>query len=136
MIRKRMRDRRGMSVVESAVVYPVTILIIIGTIVIGLGVFRYQQLQSLAREGARFASVRGPDYVASGTGTAEASPATVLAYVQGLAVGLEGLSCTEVTYSSGTIPCTVTVTLTYTWKPEGYFKSQSWTASSTVVVTY
>jgi hypothetical protein len=124
------------SAVESAVVYPVTFLLIIGTVVVGLGVFRYQQLQSLAREGARFASVRGPDFVASGTGTAEASPATVLAYVQGLAVGMSGLNCTAVTYSSSTIPCTVTVTLTYTWTPEGYFQSQTWTASSTVVVTY
>jgi hypothetical protein len=59
-----------------------------------------------------------------------------LAYVQSLAVGLNGLNCTEVTYSSGTIPCTVTVTLTYTWTPEGFFHSQTWTASSTVVVTY
>jgi hypothetical protein len=117
-------------------VYPVTMLLIIGTVVIGLGVFRYEQLQSLAREGARFASVRGPDYVASQSGNTEATTSTVLTYVQTLAVGLSGLNCTEVTYSSNTIPCTVTVTLTYTWVPEGYFESQTWTASSTVLVTY
>jgi Flp pilus assembly protein TadG len=128
--------RRGISAVEGAVVYPVTMMLIMGTIVAGLGVFRYQQLQSLAREGARYASVHGPAYVASQAGNTEASTSTVLAYVQGLAVGLNGLNCTEVTYSSTTIPCTVTVTLTYTWKPEGYFKSQAWTASSTVLVTY
>jgi Flp pilus assembly protein TadG len=137
MIRKHGKPRRrGVSAVESAVVYPVTILLIVGTVVVGVGVFRYQQLQSLAREGARYASVRGPDYVLATSGNTEATTATVLAYVQSLAVGLNGLNCTEVTYSSGTIPCTVTVTLTYTWTPEGLFHSQTWTASSTVVVTY
>jgi len=125
-----------MSMVEAAVVYPVTIMLIMGTVIVGLGVFRYQQLQSLAREGARYASVRGPDYVASQSGNTEASTSTVLTYVQSLAVGLSGLNCTEVTYSSNTIPCTVTVTLTYTWTPEGYFGSQRWTAASTVLVTY
>ena len=134
--RRNMRDRRGMSAVESAIAYPVTIVLILGTIIVGLGVFRYQQLQSLAREGARYASVRGPAYVAAQSGNTEATTSTVLTYVQGLAVGLDGLDCTEVTYSSTTLPCTVTVTLTYTWTPEGLFKAQNWTASSTMVVTY
>jgi hypothetical protein len=125
-----------MSVVESAVVYPVTILLLVGTVVVGLGVFRYQQLQSLAREGARYASVHGPAYVSSGSGTSEATKATVLAYVQSLATDMSGLECTAVTYSSTTIPCTVTVTLTYTWKPERYFPSVKWTVSSTAIVTY
>jgi Flp pilus assembly protein TadG len=137
MLRKHGRpDRRGISVVECAVVYPVTIMLIMGTVIVGLGVFRYQQLQSLAREGARYASVRGPAYIASQSGNTEPSTSTVLAYVQGLAVGLSGLDCTQVTYSSNTIPCTVTVALTYTWVPESYFPSVKWTALSTVIVTY
>jgi len=128
------RDRRGMSAVESAVVYPVTLMMLIGTMVVGLGNFRYQQLQSLAREGARYASVRGPNYVAAG-GT-QATAATVQTYVQGLAVSLSGLTCTSASYSSTTDPGTVTVTLTYTWKPEGYLGSMTWTAASTMPVTY
>ena len=40
------------SAVEAAVVYPLTIFLLIGTVVLGLGVFRYQQVQCLAREGA------------------------------------------------------------------------------------
>jgi Flp pilus assembly protein TadG len=137
MIRKHgPPDRRGLSAVETAVVYPVTMLLLMGTIIIGMGIFRYEQLQSLAREGARFASVRGPAYVASQSGNTEATTSTVLTYVQSLAVGLQGLNCTAVTYSSDTIPCTVTVTLTYTWHPEGYYGAQTWTATSTVIVTY
>jgi hypothetical protein len=128
-------NRRGMSLVESAVVYPVTILLLMSLIVVGLGVFRYQQLRSLAREGARFASVRGPAYVAAQSGS-EATTSSVLTYVQSLAVGLTGLNCTAVTYSSATIPCTVTVTLTYQWTPEAYYGSQTWIATSTVLVTY
>ncbi len=70
------RDQRGVSAVEAAVVYPVTLLLLIGTMVVGLGNFRYQQLQSLAREGARYASVRGPNYAAA-TGNSEATAAAV-----------------------------------------------------------
>jgi Flp pilus assembly protein TadG len=137
LVRKRSSSkRRGTSAVECAVVYPIAIMLIMGTVVVGLGVFRYQQLQSLAREGARYASVHGPAYVLAQSGNTEASTSSVLAHVQSLAVGLSGLNCTAVTYSSSTLPCTVTVTLTYTWTPEGMFRSQTWTASSTVVVTY
>ena len=44
--RKSQLRRRGVSAVEAAVVYPITILLLLGTVVLGLGVFRYQQLQS------------------------------------------------------------------------------------------
>ena len=57
MIYSRKKDhlkRRGVSAVEAAVVYPITMLLLLGTVVLGLGVFRYQQIQSLAmREGSR-----------------------------------------------------------------------------------
>ncbi len=129
------RDQRGVSAVEAAVVYPVTLLLLIGTMVVGLGNFRYQQLQSLAREGARYASVRGPNYAAA-TGNSQATAAAVQTHVQGLSAGMSGLECTAVTYSAATDPCTVSVTLTYTWKPEGYFKPMTWTVTSTMPVTY
>jgi len=123
-----------MSAVESAIVYPMTLMLLIGTMVVALGNFRYQQLQSLAREGARYASVRGPNYVAAG-GT-QATAASVQTYLQGRAVAMNGLQCTACTYSATTDPGTVTVTLTYTWRPEGYFQAMTWTVSSTMPVTY
>jgi hypothetical protein len=116
-------------------VYPVAIVLLMGTLLLGLGVFRYQQLQSLAREGARYASVHGPTY-ASENNTSKASTSTVLTYVQNLAVGLGGLDCTAVTYSATTLPCTVSVTLTYTWTPGLYFSPATWTVTSTMPVTY
>ena len=49
MIPKRDRtDRRGAAMLEAAVVYPVTMLLLIGTVVLGIAVFRYEQVQSLA----------------------------------------------------------------------------------------
>src|SRR5438128_8983671 len=59
---KRDRLRRGAVAVEMALVAPLTFLIIIGLIVGACGVFRYQQMAVLAREGARWAAVRGPQY--------------------------------------------------------------------------
>ena len=93
-------------------VSPVAILLLLGTIVVSVGVFQHEQLQFLARAGARYASVHGPLY-ASENSQSMASTSTVLTNVQGLAVGLHGLGCTAVTYSATTLPCTVSVTLTY-----------------------
>ncbi len=56
------RGRRGSHILECALVCPVLVLISIGTVVVGMGVFRYQQMASLARQGARWASVRGWQY--------------------------------------------------------------------------
>jgi Flp pilus assembly protein TadG len=128
-------DRRGVTVVECAVVYPLTIMLLLGPIIIGLGIFRYEQLQSLAREGARYASVHGPAYAAA-TGNAQASASTVLTYLDGLAVGLNGFQCTSVSYSATSLPCTVSVTLSYTWTPQAFFSSITWTPTSTMPVTY
>ena len=129
------RRRRGAAAVEAAVVYPVAILLLLGTLIMGVGVFRFQQLQFLARQGARYASVHGPTY-ASESGQAMASTSSVLSYVQGMAVGLNGLNCTAVTYSSSSMPCSVSVTLTYSWDPGKLFSSMTWTATSTTPVTY
>ena len=137
MIRRNPKSRRrsGLAAVESAVVYPVAILLLMGTIIMGLGIFRFEQLQFLARQGARYASVHGPTY-ASETNQPEATTSTVLAYVQGLTVNLDGLDCTAVTYSGTSVPCTVSVTLTYTWNPGPLFSSMTWSATSTMPVTY
>ena len=86
--KRRGLGRRGVSAVEAAVVYPITILLLLGTVVLGLGVFRYQQLQCLAREGARYASVHGPQY-ATDSGNAYATNQTVLTQIETLAVGLD-----------------------------------------------
>lgn len=55
-------QRRGAVAVESAVVYSLLFLLLLGVIVGGLGVFRYQQVACQAREASRWACVRGADW--------------------------------------------------------------------------
>ena len=144
MIRSRNRDRRrGVSAVEAGVVYPITMLVLIGQLVLGIGVFRYEQLQFLAREGARYASVHGPTYASenSSSGATIATPAQIQSNViTPLGAGMTGVSCT-VTWNPNppttTTASTVTVQLSYSWVPEALFKtSTTFTASSTMPVVY
>lgn len=67
--------RRATTVVECAVVYPVTFLILLGLIIGALGVFRYQEMAGLAREACRYASVHGAQYRRD-AGLAIGSPGT------------------------------------------------------------
>ncbi len=80
--------RRGAVTVEAAIVYPVTFLLLLGLIVGGLGVFRYQEVSHLAHEGARFAAVRGGQY-ANENGQDPASQADVRDFVAGRSTALD-----------------------------------------------
>src|SRR4051812_31909451 len=62
MIVRGEQRRSGAVAVEMAAISPGLVLFLFGLIVIGLGVFRYNQTSYLAREAARYASVRGDDY--------------------------------------------------------------------------
>src|SRR5262249_61481133 len=100
MLRRHRHDqRRGAALVEAAIVYPVLWLLLIGMIVGGLGVFRYNQVASLAREGSRYASVRGAQY-ATETGQPAATDGptgTISTYVKDKAAGLDTESLTVTT---------------------------------------
>ncbi len=54
--------RRAATVLECAVVLPVALFMFIGLVVGTSGVFRYQEMATLAREGARYASTHGYQY--------------------------------------------------------------------------
>ena len=92
------RLRRGASTVEAAIVLPVVFLFSIGTVVIGQGIYCYQQVASLAREGARYASVHGTQYAAdTGNSVPNATTGTSIIYNTAnvpLAVGLNSSSLT------------------------------------------
>ena len=119
---------------ENALVLPILILVVSGIIMIGLLIFRYQQVAMLAREGARYASVHGAQYQAdSTTGEKAASAADVYNNaILPMAVGMDTSILTySVTWSdSGKSPVvasttsdppgqpvgtTVTVTVSYVW---------------------
>jgi Flp pilus assembly protein TadG len=83
-----LRRRRGATVVECAVIYPAAFLILLGLLIGGLGVFRYQQVAHLAREAARYAAVRGSQYQVE-TGQAAVSVQDVRDYVVSQSAGLD-----------------------------------------------
>jgi Flp pilus assembly protein TadG len=56
------KNRRGVTVVECAIIYPITFLLILGMVIGALGVVRYQEVSALARAGARWGSTHGAQY--------------------------------------------------------------------------
>jgi len=56
--------RQGAHDVEFAVVAPATFILLLGIVVGGMGVFRYQEVAHLAREATRYASTHGGQYSA------------------------------------------------------------------------
>ena len=54
--------RSGAAAVEAAIVIPILILLLLGLILGGMGVFHSQQTACLAQEIARYASTHGSDY--------------------------------------------------------------------------
>jgi hypothetical protein len=116
------RRRKGGNLVEAGVVLPLSFLFIIGMCVMGLGVFRYQQVAALAREGARWASVHGTSY-AEYTQSAPATPADVYNNaILPMAVGMDIRALSyEVEWPTGNAPpATVVVKVIYQWTPELY----------------
>jgi hypothetical protein len=54
--------RRAGVLVEAALVLPIAFLLILGVLIGGMGVFRYQEVAHLARRTARYAAVHGGQY--------------------------------------------------------------------------
>jgi Flp pilus assembly protein TadG len=132
MLRKKLcRHRRGTTAVEFAVACPILFFLLFATIVGGMGVFRYQQVAAVAREGARWACVRGGQYEQD-TGKPAATPEDVYNKAILPAATMlrpENLSY-SVTWDQSNMPLqvtddvqepfgnTVTVTVNYQWFPE------------------
>jgi Flp pilus assembly protein TadG len=75
--------RRGSHLVECAIVYPLTFLMILGTITGGIGIFNYQEMAFLAREAARYASTHAGQYAKENASaiTAKTLPTVNQAYI-------------------------------------------------------
>jgi hypothetical protein len=137
VIRKQQR-RSGTTVVECAMIYPVFFQIVIGLIVGALGIFRFQQVASLAREGARYASVHGFKY-SQATGNAAATPQEV--YDKIIKPKATALDVNAVTYSVVWTPdnrqdSKVSVTVSYQWVPEAVFGGIKLSSTSTIAMAY
>ena len=142
--------RGGTTTIEFAVTCPIAFFLIFATIVGGLGVFRYQQVASAAREGARWASVHGGLY-AQETGKPAATPGEI--YNNAILPAAGALETShlsyDVTWNKSNMPLqvdtqyekptgnTVTVTVTYQWFPEMYLIGPyTLTSTSTAQMAY
>ncbi len=146
------QKRDGTTMVECAVVYPAVFLLILGLMIGGLGIFRYQEVASLAREGARYASVHGTHF-AQDAGVPSPTPSDIYhnAIVnRAVALDLSRLSY-SITYNvsnepfhttidskSNIIPIQniVTVTLTYKWVPEAFLGGITLSSTSVMPMSY
>jgi Flp pilus assembly protein TadG len=141
--------RRGTVTVECAVVYPVTFFLLLALLIGGMGVFRYQQVASLAREGARWASVHSSDY-ARETGNSPATQESIRNEILSRSAGVldpNQLTVT-VTWIDENYPTRVTtnngaarsnrvrVTVTYQWVPELYLGGITLTSTSEAIILY
>lgn len=95
MILKR-QARKGTILVETALIYPAMFLVVLGVILLGIAVFRYQQVSHISREAARWASVHGQQY-ANENGTTAATPQDV--YDSAIRPQAAGMQLSGITYS-------------------------------------
>jgi Flp pilus assembly protein TadG len=110
-------NRRGVAVVEAAIVLPIVIFMLLAIVLGASLVFTQQEVATLAREGTRYASVRGTDY-ALFTGNSPATADDV--YNNGILPRMMTLDQSRVSYSvswdtDNRPGNTVIVTLNYTW---------------------
>jgi Flp pilus assembly protein TadG len=155
--RKLRPRRRGAAVVEFAVIGPLLFLLLIGFAVLGMGVFKYQEVAYLARQGARYASIHGAQYYIDNklppgdqtSWTNEIKNQGVLTHVVGLEASRVNVTAS---WSAGnnranagdpatgfqtTINNNVTVTVTYSWMPEAFLVGPFMLSSaSTVPMSY
>jgi Flp pilus assembly protein TadG len=150
-MRVKRHERRGVTAVECAIVYPPVLLLVIGLIVGALGVFRYQEVASLARRASRYAAVHGTQYAQDTRNPAPTPTDIYNTAVQPYAVSLDQSKLTySVTYNrdnspyyttviDGRVVATaniVTVTINYQWIPEAFLGGMTLTSTSSNPMSY
>jgi Flp pilus assembly protein TadG len=132
------QPRPGTHTLECAVIFPALFLLLLGLLVGGLGVFRYQEVASLAREGARYASVHGATYEST-TGRPAATGVDV--FNNAISPRAVILDPAKLHYSVTWNPdnkqgSTVTVQVSYDWVPEAYLGGITLSSTSTMPMSY
>ena len=128
------RSRRGTTIVEMAIVGPCAFLLMIGLVVGGLGVFRFNQVAALAHEGARWAAVRGKNFER----TQRASPVTQADLVANVivpratALDMDRLEC-DLSWDEK--KRVASVTIQYQWLPEAFFPEMKLTSTATSLIS-
>jgi Flp pilus assembly protein TadG len=146
---RRSTPRRAASLVETALTFSAVMLLTLGVVVVALGVFAYQEVAGLAREGARWAAVHGAQYHQE-TGKPMATASSV--YTNAIKPHMVGLDTSQLTYSvswtnASEVPIyddgsgnlvqnQVTVTVTYRWVPHAYLAPVTLRSTSVMPMQY
>jgi hypothetical protein len=150
-MRQRPTSRRATTMIEFVVIVSLTVMLLLGLAIAGLGVFRYQQVAAVAREASRWASVHGSQY-SSDTGKPLITQTDV--YNNAISPNATSLNLNQLTYSV-TLPAnnrvdtstvvnsklvvtqnTVKVTVNYHWIPEAYFGGLTMSSTSVSTMAY
>jgi len=125
---RRRRRQRGSGLVETALCFTVFLMVLFGIIDFGRSMFAYNFVSYAAREGARYAIVRGQS---SGH---TASATDISTYVKSEAIGLDPADITvSTTWNPDSRPgSTVQVRVQYNFQPiVPYMPSGTWALAST-----
>jgi Flp pilus assembly protein TadG len=129
--------RSGAAVVEAAIIVPIMLLLIIGTVSGALMAIAADEVASASREGARWASVRGSSY-AFNTGQPAATEEDIRDFVlqQGVTLQPSQVTVTATWDTSNRPGNYVTVEVRYQWTGLWPFGSREFVCRSTQLVTY
>ena len=129
--------RSGAALVEAAFVLPVLLFLLYVLFCGAIMVLTVDQVDAAAREGARWASVRGTSYQFN-TAQPPATAADVAAYVKTQGVTLDTSKMTvNTTWDLSNRPGNyVTVEVRYQWEGLGPFPAKEFVARTSQLVTY
>jgi hypothetical protein len=125
--------RRGVTAAECGVVYSITLLLTMGTLIAGMGVYRYQQISLLAHECARWATVHGTTYQLEQKTSA---PTSDDLYTNVISPRMVLLDSTQLSYTLSMSSNMATVMITYQWVPEGFFSPITLSSTAIAPITY
>jgi Flp pilus assembly protein TadG len=132
-IRSTPHKRRGAVAVESAFVVPIAIVLLLAIFAGALGFSTYQQVAEMAREGSRWASVRGSSF---GQSTGGQTPTSTDLYNNVLQPRLVNMDTKYLTYSLVyDANSTVTVSVSYQMSLPIY-GTMTFSSTSTSAVTW
>jgi Flp pilus assembly protein TadG len=153
-MKTRRHRERGSALAETAVVMTVLLMLMFGIIDFGRALYTYSFVAQLARQGARWAIVRGADCTLlptpSGTCPAKSGTTDMTPYIQSLNEGATNASNISASLTWGTSPgctggnnpgCTAIVTVTYPFKfllpfmPSGSLGTIQMSSTSTMVIS-
>lgn len=128
------KRRRGAITLEMAVAAPLVFTMIMGMVIGAIGVFHFQQVATLAREGARYASVRGPDYQSRMKVSAPTADEVFQKAMLPLCASLDQDQL-EYTVTWDADQTVVTVKITYSWVPPAFWSPIKLRSTSVMLVS-